>query len=309
MDLINNVEAYYGVSESSVKLRENLEARINQTRPKTGHTFTNTVGWGQGKLYVTAGGYDEYVTLMDCDAPTKVMTFYVRAGETATLQVKDRRYVLEYIGGNYWFGQNSLFGEYYEDAGSVNGDLVFSTERQGSQAVATQIEVDLGNLSSGDWSTPGAAEEKPIESPVKSAYASTTYTGDRASHDVTNLLDGDKKTNWTEGSVGSGTGEVIEFQFWDEYFIKSITIYAGNQYDRNRYLDNNRPENIYISFPGHDAITVTLRDVMEGQTILLPESVVTDTIWITLGTVYPGSKYDDTVISDISFEAYTSAFH
>lgn len=307
LDQLDDVDAYYGRSESGTKLREKIVNRISQSRPRTGQTFQNTAGWGYGKLAVTAGDYDEYVTLTDIDTHTKIMTFYVRAGETATVQVKDGGYAMEYIGGPYWFGTESKFGGYYKDVGTVNGHLFFSTTRSGSQVEYTLIEVDLGNVSFGDWMTPEASDDKPIEHPIKEAYASSTYSGDRATHDVTNLLDNDKKTNWTEGNDGDGIGEYIRFEFWDEYCLKSIAIYAGNQYDRNRYLDNNRPEKITIGFSDGSSVSVTLKDVMEGQTILLPESVVTDSIWITINSVYHGNKYTDTVISDISFEAYASA--
>lgn len=307
LDILDDVDTYYGMSENSTKLREKILKRISQSRPRTGQTFNNTIGWGYGKLTVTAGDYDEFVTLTDIDTYTKIMTFYVRAGETATVQVKDGRYAMGYIGGPYWFGTESKFGGYYKDTGTVNGDLIFSTTRSGSQVEYTLIEVDLGNISFGDWMTPEASDDKPIEHPVKDAYASSTYSGDRATHDVTNLLDNDRKTNWTEGVEGDGIGEYIRFEFWDEYCLKSIAIYAGNQYDRNRYLDNSRPEKITIGFSDGSSVSVTLKDIMEGQTILLPESVITDSIWIMINSVYHGNKYTDTVISDISFEAYASA--
>lgn len=309
LDSLDDIDAYYGFSQQSNQLREKILNRIAQNRPLNGQTFNNTIGWGYGKLTVTAGDYDEFVTLTDIDTYTKIMTFYVRAGETATVQVKDGRYAMEYIGGPYWFGTESKFGGYYKDTGTVNGDLIFSTARSGSQVEYTLIEVDLRNISFGDWITPEVSNDKPIEHPVKNAYASSTYSGDRATHDVTNLLDNDRKTNWTEGVEGDGIGEYIRFEFWDEYSLKSIAIYAGNQYDRNRYLDNNRPEKITIGFSDGSSVSVTLKDIMEGQTILLPESVVTDSIWITINSVYHGNKYTDTVISDISFEAYASAFN
>lgn len=307
LDQLDDVDAYYGGSESSTKLREKIVKRISQSRPRNGQTFQNTIGWGYGELTVTGGDYDEFVTLTDVDKHSKIMTFYVRAGETATVRVKDGIYTMDYIGGPYWFGMETKFGGYYQDYGTVEGTLIFSTTRNGSQVEYTLIEVDLGDISFGDLVPPEASDDKPIEHPVKDAYASSTYSGDRATHDVTNLLDNDRKTNWTEGVEGDGIGEYIRFEFWDEYCLKSIAIYAGNQYDRNRYLDNNRPEKITIGFSDGSSVSVTLKDIMEGQTILLPESVITDSIWIMINSVYHGNKYTDTVISDISFEAYASA--
>lgn len=304
MHQLDDVDAYYGKSDSGRQLREKIEDRIYKSRPRTGQTIQNTIGWGYGKLIVTAGAYDELVTLTDLNTHSKVMKFFVRAGETATVQVKDGGYFMEYVGGPYWFGKESEFGGYYQDVGTVEGDLVFSTKKTGSQIEYTQIEVDLGG--SGGWVPPEAWDDDPIERPVQDAYASSTYSGDRATHDVTNLLDQDKKTNWTEGVDGDGIGEYLWFQFREEYCLKSITIYPGNQYDRSRYLDNNRPENITISFSDGSSLSVRLNDVREGQTIPLSEPVITDSVRIRIDSVYHGSKYSDTVISDISFEAYAS---
>lgn len=147
----------------------------------------------------------------------------------------------------------------------------------------------------------------PVETPALSTSASSTYSGDRATHDAMNLLDGNHQTNWTEGVQGDGIGEYVQFDFVGGYLINAIFIYPGNQYNKNRYLDNSRPENVTVTFSDGSSLSFTLKDLMEGQAMVLPEPVVTESVRITIDSVFHGAKYTDTVISDVSFDAYVPA--
>lgn len=144
---------------------------------------------------------------------------------------------------------------------------------------------------------------EPIEAPTKAVYASSTYSGDRATHDATNLLDHDPKTNWTEGVDGYGVEEYVEFTFWDTYQLVSVWIRAGNRYDSNHYLDNSRPSQIRLTFSDGSSEDFTLNDIQSSQTLTLSAPVMTSSVRITILDVYKGYRYEDTVISDVSFEA------
>lgn len=143
-----------------------------------------------------------------------------------------------------------------------------------------------------------------VDDPVLNTYASSTYSGDLATHDATNLLDGDLTTNWTENAPGDGIGEYVEFQFKGAYLLQAIYIHAGNHYDEERYLNNSRPERITVEFSDGSAWQFILKDIMEGQVILLEEPVVTQNVRITIDSVYHGAKYTDTVISEVDFDVY-----
>lgn len=148
----------------------------------------------------------------------------------------------------------------------------------------------------------------PVSDPVLSTSASSTYSGDRATHDVANLLDGDGKTNWTEGVQGDGIGQYVQFDFRDTYELVSVTIRAGNHFDKDRYINNSRPENITVTFSDGTSISCTLRDVMEDQLLCLSAPVTTSSVRITIDSAYHGYLYEDTVISDVFFEAYSPVY-
>lgn len=145
---------------------------------------------------------------------------------------------------------------------------------------------------------------QPYGDPVSSVSASSTYSGDRANHDAENLRDEDPKTNWTEGVDGYGVGESIRFDFCEVVQLNSIQISGGNQYDYDRFKDNGRPEWIKLTFADGSSESFRLKDSLKSQTFELYAPVETDSVVLTINTVYEGRRYEDTVISDVSFGAY-----
>lgn len=144
----------------------------------------------------------------------------------------------------------------------------------------------------------------PVESPVLSCSASSTRSGDKVTHDVMNLLDGNKETNWTEGVSGDGIGEYVYFDFEETYLLKSIRIRGGNRRDHLHFTANSRPARITMTFSDGTSESFTMHDVYESQVLTLSKPVMTSSLQITLDSVYAGNKYQDTVISDVFFEAY-----
>lgn len=144
----------------------------------------------------------------------------------------------------------------------------------------------------------------PVENPVSSCYASSTNSGDKVTHDVMNLLDGDPLTNWTEGVSGNGVGEYVHFDFSDTYQLNSIRIRGGNRRDHAHYTANSRPARITMTFSDGSSESFTMHDVYESQVLTLSKPVMTSSLRITIDSVYAGNKYQDTVISDVFFETY-----
>ena len=69
------------------------------------------------------------------------------------------------------------------------------------------------------------------------------------------------------------------------------------------YYRNNRPKDITISFPDGRIKHVTLKDEYgKVNNIDLVEGVVADSFTIYIDSVYSGSSYDDTCITEIYAE-------
>lgn len=132
--------------------------------------------------------------------------------------------------------------------------------------------------------------------------ASSTYNGDRAIHIASKLIDGNPKTNWTEGVSGYGEGESVDFHFRKKQTVVGFTIWAGNHYDDSYYVKNARPKTITLTFSDGSAKEYTLQDKRKEQTFYFDQTVETESVLLTITSVYDdGAVYEDTVISEISF--------
>lgn len=133
--------------------------------------------------------------------------------------------------------------------------------------------------------------------------ASSTYDGDRATHIATNLIDGKRETNWTEGVDGNGIGEYVHFEFQEKQTITGFRICSGNHSSDSYYAKNARPKEIKLTFEDGSSEQFTLLDVKEEFTFQLSEAITTKNIRLTIQSVYEGSSWEDTVISEIVFLA------
>lgn len=133
--------------------------------------------------------------------------------------------------------------------------------------------------------------------------ASSIYNGDRATHIPTNLIDGKKETNWTEGVNGNGIGEYVQFEFLQEQIITGFRICSGNHSSDSYYEKNARPSEIKLTFEDGSSEIFKVLDIKEELTFQLSEPVTAKTVRLTIQSVYEGSSWEDTVISEIVFLA------
>lgn len=120
-------------------------------------------------------------------------------------------------------------------------------------------------------------------------------------HVADNLIDRNLATAWVEGSDGQGIDENFTVYFDDEYDINGIIINSGYQKSETTYYNNSRPKEIEIMFSNTSKMTVVLDDINTQQEIKFDESIRTSGIVLTIKSVYPGDRYEDTCISELSF--------
>ena len=140
---------------------------------------------------------------------------------------------------------------------------------------------------------------------ITSSKASSVYSGDDlGTHSPDNLYDGLLITNWTEDVDGYGINEYVIFYFDDTYAVNSLTIWIGSHYNETKYLQNSRPKTILLTFSDGSTHRIPLADTYYEQTIPFDRFYYTSSIKITIEDVYPGTKYDDTIIAELDFAAY-----
>ena len=178
-----------------------------------------------------------------------------------------------------------------------------------------QREFDYGSTRYGEpWIT-GCSSSLPA--------SGSDYSAD-------NLLDGDLTTAWVEGVCGHGRGEYFSIQaplFTDYldpetiaedgidmigYPVSMIVVYNGYQKSPELYQTNGRVRTLMLWLNGERLCFVELEDTPEPQMIEVMDLFLYnipgyegislndgDTVRLEILEVYPGTKYEDTAVSEI----------
>lgn len=85
-------------------------AQLEASRPKTGQEIARTNKPGRNTLEFTAGDLDTCLKIILAEDPSQYLMVYVRANETIKVNLLNGDYIVRYTAGNYWFGEEDLFG-------------------------------------------------------------------------------------------------------------------------------------------------------------------------------------------------------
>lgn len=119
-------------------------------------------------------------------------------------------------------------------------------------------------------------------------------------YDAENLVDGNLETIWVEGVDGYGEGETIHiFSNEGKKYVSQINIYNGFAKTDDLYKKNSRVKGLMIQFEDGTVVYEELQDSKDVQTIYLDEIVETGWIKLTVISTYPGTKYEDTCLTEI----------
>lgn len=147
-----------------------------------------------------------------------------------------------------------------------------------------------------------STDEKPSASTPTFGIpsASSTLTDDVDSHSPNLLVDKDSTTAWSEGVAGPGEGSYVLFSATSLQSVHAVSIMGGFCKTESLYYKNSRPKSVTVSFSDGSSTTQTLQDTpFAWQTITLEDTIQTDFVKVNINSVYYGSKYEDTCISEI----------
>lgn len=139
--------------------------------------------------------------------------------------------------------------------------------------------------------------------PLESEATSVLQSKSGKSYDAINLLDGDETTTWQEGEKGDGIGATLTFRFPEKSKLCGISVVNGNGTNEEKYQSNNRVKEIMV-IVGNQKVSYTLEDHMGIQYIAIQEEIPCEEISIQINSVYQGTKYDDTSLSELNFFKY-----
>lgn len=156
----------------------------------------------------------------------------------------------------------------------------------------------------------GAQYDTKVSSVLKS-QGKNTYSSEK-------IFDGNTRTAWIEGVNGYGIGEYIEFLF-PYNAPRATTCYIANGYNKNEqtWRNNSRVKTFNVYEDDKLIASVHMQDSRNEQSFSLPypipnrpegydinndDEVKTVSLKFVITEVYKGDKYDDTAISEFSFD-------
>lgn len=145
MKALNAVEAAYHSLDSYRQVRDNVTRSLNSTRPSNSASIDGYLSWGQCYFNITAPDQDICLKIQNTSDSTKYKLVYIRAGQTAKINVADGTYVLKWVTGEYWYGKEHMFG----DEGQYKSlyTVTFTTTRSGNWIHYQYLELDLADTS------------------------------------------------------------------------------------------------------------------------------------------------------------------
>ena len=153
----------------------------------------------------------------------------------------------------------------------------------------------------------GPAQEPRNLSPFAVACASSALPTDQwGQYWAWSAMDGLLESAWAEAGhrghepepSGPGIGEWIMLVFPETVEVHRIGVDVGFDRNADYFAKNNRLKRASIQFSKGEFIELTFSDTRGVQMMDIPP-VTTTYVRLVINEVYPGSKYDDTCISEI----------
>lgn len=132
----------YGETAENKELTDKLIKKLDSIRPKVNKKFKEKIDWGYGKLNVIADDQDVLVKVVSETNPEEYMLFYVRAGTSYEVSLKNGDYKVYFGTGQYWYGEKDGFGKQGEYK-LVNKTFSYTSVREGSYIYYNARKLDL----------------------------------------------------------------------------------------------------------------------------------------------------------------------
>jgi hypothetical protein len=183
------------------------------------------------------------------------------------------------------------------------GTASFASTTSAAPSTTRTTVKDSSTTATSGGSTTTRTTGQVLGTPVipKSLAASSILAADGSNtYVVDNLADNNLTTAWSEGVGNPGLGEWVRFEFGKTVRVDRIEIANGYQKDSQRFRGNPRIRTLQIDYSDGSSQLVNLYDIT-GYQYVTTSSRATTYIKLTIISVYPGDKWEDTSLSEIRF--------
>lgn len=115
------------------------------------------------------------------------------------------------------------------------------------------------------------------------------------------VFDGRTGFGWVEGKKDAGIGEGLTIDFKNSAKFTGLEIYTGYQRSKTHFDKNAAVTELEISVDGQESFKVPVKSKMDSQRVNFPKAIQGKKLSIKIAGVRKGSKWQDTVISEITF--------
>ncbi|WP_175562006.1 discoidin domain-containing protein [Anaerocolumna xylanovorans] len=184
-----------------------------------------------------------------------------------------------------------------DDAAEETGNSIADSDTEDSDTYETADEANLAEaIEDSEFIDNSIIRSVSISSelaPQTDSNGANDYIGE-------NALDGNSDTAWVEGAAGNGDGEWLQLDLDGAHVVNGIEINNGYRKTQDLYLKNGRANEIRIYFSDNTYEDFTLTDDFSTVNRLdFSTEHLTNYIKVQILSVFEGSKYQDTGISDI----------
>ncbi|MGD9914821.1 MAG: caspase family protein [Rhizobiaceae bacterium] len=113
------------------------------------------------------------------------------------------------------------------------------------------------------------------------------------------LFDGNPATAWVENDEGAGLGQSITLYFSGERQLAGFDILNGYDKDEKTWANNSRVKGATLELSNGKSFAIELPDVRDTNRFSFSKPVKTESVTITIDSVYEGAKFADTAISEL----------
>ncbi|MFO0600611.1 MAG: hypothetical protein U0228_35210 [Myxococcaceae bacterium] len=113
------------------------------------------------------------------------------------------------------------------------------------------------------------------------------------------LFDGRLDFGWVEGVKGPGIGESMTLTFAEPVTLAAVELWNGYQRSDDHFKKNARAKKVTLTVDGAPPVELAVKDAQGAQKLALPKPTATRSLTLTINEAWPGSKYDDLVLSEL----------